>query len=123
MDRCPGSGMTMVSRSYLIRQITDADREDNSCEIERCMERGDPELAEIVRDLFEEWEREQGQTKERLVCAVCGSWWLSPTSKGTARPHRRDDIGAPSWDRARQLREDIKVLQNELDRVLEALEP
>ena len=107
----------------LIRQITEVDREDNRRKIERRVEHGDLEEADIIRELFADWEREQGQTKERLVCAVCGSPWLSPTSTGTARPHRRDDVEAPSWDRVRQLMQDIKVLQSELDRVLEALEP
>lgn len=113
----------MVPRSYQIRHIGEADRADNAWRIERAEARGDPEEAQILKDVFAEWEQEQGQTRERLVCAVCGDPWLSPTAKETARPHRRRDVAAPSWDRVRELRQDIQTLQAELERVLEALEP
>jgi hypothetical protein len=32
-------------------------------------------------------------------------------------------VDAPSWDKVRQLRKEIKVLHEELDRMLDALEP
>jgi len=115
--------MSMVLRTYEIRKITDDDRAKYTMWIERCEARGDYEEAEGHRQFLANWEREQGESRERLVCAVCGSHWLSPTLKGTARRHRRDDSGGPSWDRVRQLRKDIQALQGELDRQLEALEP
>ena len=79
------------------------------------------DLTEMVIDV--EWEQEQGQMREKLVCAVCGDAWLTPTARGTARPHVRRDIDQPSWGRIRQLRDDIKTLEAELDRLLQALEP
>ena len=122
-QRCPGSGISMVPRTYEIRKITDDDRANYLLRIERCEARGDHEEAEGHRQFLADWEREQGESRERLVCAVCGAQWLSPTAKGTARPHRRDDSAGPSWDRVRQLRKDIQALQEDLDRQLEALEP
>jgi hypothetical protein len=122
--RCPGSGMQMISRSYVVRKIEPADRAKNDLWIKHAEERGDLDEAAAVRDSFAEWEKEQGFTRERLMCAVCGNAWLSPTSKGTARAHRRDDDpDKPTWDAARRLRQDIKTLQAELDRVLDLLEP
>ena len=122
-SRCPGSGMNMVPRTYLIRKIEPADRQDNAVQIAEAYERGDPEWAEMVQRAFDDWERNQGQTEERLVCAVCGDALLKPTARGTARPHARRDIQRPTWDRVRQLRQDIKTLEIELDRVIQALEP
>ena len=115
--------MTMVSRTYTIRRIEPADRAENGRRIEAAQALDDLEGAEFWKDSFAEWERDQGQQRERLVCAVCGSTWLTPTSRGTSRPHRRDDVEQPSWDKVRQLRKDIQALQTELDRVLDALEP
>ena len=85
--------------------------------------RGDFEDERFWRDALTQWEREQGQEYERLVCPVCRSAWLTPTSSGTSRPHRRFDLESSSWDRVRQLRKDIQILQSELDRLLDALEP
>lgn len=122
-SRCPGSGMQMVPRNYVIRSIEPADREKNAWRVARAEEDGNFEEAEAIKRSFEEWEREQGQTRERLVCPICGDAWLSPTARGTSRPHARRDIEQPSWDRVRQLRENIKALEVELDRILQALEP
>jgi hypothetical protein len=113
----------MVSRSYVVRMIEPADRAKNDLWINHAEERGDLDEAAAVRASFSDWEKEQGFTRERLVCAVCGNARLSSTSKGTARAHRRDDDpNKPTWDTARRLREDIKTLQAELDRVLDQLE-
>ena len=43
--------------------------------------------------------------------------------QGTARRHQRRDREVASWDRVRQLRKDLAALQDELDRLLSALEP
>ena len=106
----------------MVRRIDPVDRTKNARHIENAEARGDPEEVQIIKDVFAEWEREQGQERERLVCAVCGSIWLTPTSSGTARPHRRDDVEQPTWDTVRRLRKEINALQAELDRVLDSLE-
>ena len=72
-SRCPGSGMQMVSRTYVIRNIEPADREKNAWRIARAQERGDLEEADIIRDHFNEWEKEQGQTREQMVFPVGAS--------------------------------------------------
>ena len=87
--RCPGSGMQMISRSYIVRKIEHADRAKNDLWIKHAEERGDVDEAAAVRDSFAVWEKEQGFTRERLACAVCGNAWLSPTSKGSRTPSRR----------------------------------
>ena len=122
-SRCPGSGRQMVSRTYIIRHIEPADRDKHVWSVARAEERGDLDEVEIIKRHFFEWEQEQGQMREKLVCAVCGDAWLTPTARGTARPHVRRDIDQPSWGRIRQLRDDIKTLEAELDRLLQALEP
>ncbi len=99
--------MQMVSRTHVIRNIEPADREKNALHIAQAEERGDLEEAEIIERHFDEWGKEQGQTREQLVCAVCGDVWLTPTSKGTARPHARRDVQEPSWDKVRQIRKEI----------------
>jgi hypothetical protein len=114
--------MTMVSRTYVVRDITEEDRAQNAYFVRNAEERGELEEAEAYRQSLLEWEKEQGQTKQRLACPVCGDSWLSPTSRGTSRPHVRHDIERPTLERARQLQRDIKVLQEELERVLSALE-
>lgn len=113
----------MVSRTYVIRHIEPADRDKNAWRIAQAEERGDPEEAELIKRHFDEWEKDQGQSRDQLVCAVCGDVWLTPTAKGTARPHARRDVEHPSWDKVRQLRKDIQTLEAELDRLLQALEP
>jgi putative intracellular protease/amidase len=113
----------MVSQTYVIRTIEPEDRAKNERWIEHAQKRGDIEEAAAVRDSFAQWEREQGQHRERLVCSICGSPWLSPTAGGTARVHRRHDDAAPSWDKVRRLQKEIKAMQAELDRLLDALEP
>ena len=115
--------MQMVSRTYVIRKIEPEDREKHGWRIARAEERGDAEEVDIIQSLFDEWEKEQGQTREQLVCAVCGDVWLTPTAKGTARAHARRDLEQPSWDKVRQVRKDIQILETELDRLLQALEP
>ncbi len=114
--------MTMVSRIYKIRAIEPADLAKNERFIEWAKARGDVDQAQAYRDSLAEWEKEQGQEREQLVCAVCGSPWLTPTARGTSRPHRRHDVEQPSGDKARQLRKEIQALEAELDRVLNALE-
>ncbi len=113
----------MVSRTHIVRKIEPADRAENERFIQNAIDRGAPEEAEMYRRSFADWEREQGQEREELVCAVCGDCFLKPTQRGTARPHRRWGIDEPSWDRVRQLRKEFQTVQAELDRVLEALEP
>jgi hypothetical protein len=120
---CPGSGMQMVPRTYVTRKIEPADRQEHQSRMARAEQDGDDEWIEIIKQAFEEWERSQGQTYERLVCPVCGDGLLIPTRKGTSRPHARRDGDQPSWDRVRHLREDIKALEAELDRQLKRLEP
>jgi hypothetical protein len=115
--------MTMVSRTYTIRKVEPEDRAQYARFAQNATQRGDVEEAEGYKQSLEDWEREQGQEREVLVCAVCGSRSLTPTSSGTARPHRRFDVEQPTWDQARRLRKEIQTLQAELDRVLEALEP
>jgi hypothetical protein len=122
-DRCPGTGIGMVSTTYEIRKLEPSDRADLDWRARRAEARGDHEEAAGYRESILEWEKEQGQERERLVCAVCRSPWLKPTAAGTARPHRRDDIAQPSWGNVRQLRKEIQILQAELDRVLDKLEP
>jgi 8-oxo-dGTP pyrophosphatase MutT (NUDIX family) len=34
-----------------------------------------------------QWEQEQSQEKEELVCPICERRWLSPTASGTSPPH------------------------------------
>jgi hypothetical protein len=113
----------MVSRTYTVRKIEPADRAKNERFVEWAEARGDMEQAQAYRESLAQWETQQGQEKEKLVCAVCGTPWLSPTARGTARPHRRHDVEEPSWDKVRLLRKDIQALQTELDRVIDALEP
>jgi hypothetical protein len=76
----------------------------------------------MTRDSLRQWEKEQGRPMEELVCPICQRRWLKPTARGTSRLHTRWDIPQPSWDRVRQLRKDIQVLQVELDRELHRLE-
>ena len=64
--------MQMVSRTYVIRNIEPADQEKNAMRVARAEERGDRDEAEIIKRHFDQWEKEQGQTREQLVCAVCG---------------------------------------------------
>jgi hypothetical protein len=121
-SRCPGSGLQLVSRTYLVRQIEESERAKWEGWAQAEEERGEFEAAERRRDFLRRWEEEQGQDKEQLVCPICGSRWLKPTGRGTSRPHTRWDVAQPSWDRVRQLRKDIQVLQGELDRELDLLE-
>lgn len=112
----------MVPRTYVIRHITDEDRAKNAWFIEKAEARGDQEEAEAYRRSLTQWEQEQGQTREKLVCPVCGDSWLVPTSRGTSPPHVRHDSDRPTLEKARQLQKDIKVLQDELERVLSELD-
>lgn len=122
-DRCPGSGMTMVSRTYTIRKIEPEDRAKYARFAQNARDRGDPEEAADYEKSLTEWEKEQGDERERLACPVCGDSFLVPTSRGASRPHRRSGFDKPSWEKARRLRKEINALQAELDRTLEALEP
>src|SRR5438445_5686995 len=120
---CPESGMQMVARTYVVRQIEDSDRLDYDRQVESAEARGDSDEVAIIKETLARWERDQGHEEEKLVCPVCEDRWLTPTFKGTSRPHRRRDWERPSWDRVRHLGKDIQSLQAELDRVLESLEP
>jgi predicted RNA-binding Zn-ribbon protein involved in translation (DUF1610 family) len=120
--RCPGGGTQLVTRTYTVRKIEPEDRARWARFAQDARDRGDLEEAEGYERSLAEWEKEQGQQREQLVCPVCGNSHV-PTSRGTSRPHRRTGANQPTWEKARQLREDIQVLQAELDRVLEALEP
>ena len=111
----------MVSRTYTIRTIEGEDRVKNERMIQSAKRRGDLEDAESYDKAFRQWENEQGEEREMLVCAVCGDRWLKPTTSGRARPHRQSGRDQPSWDKVRQL--GIESLQAEVHRPLEALEP
>jgi hypothetical protein len=122
-DRCSGTGMKMMQRTFTRRRIEEADRQKFAGFVEAAEARGDHDDAQFYRDSVAEWEVTAGHTDQRMVCAICGSTWLIPTSRGTARPHRRHDMSPPSWDQVRQLRQDIQTLEAELDRLLTSLEP
>lgn len=95
----------MLSRKYIIRHVEAHDRALQVRRMERAEAGGDPEEVREIADSYAQWEKEQGEVRERLVCAVCGSIWLSPTANGLARPHRRDDeTEKPTWDKVRSLR-------------------
>ena len=113
--------MRMVPQTYAIRTVEDADRAKNARFIANAEARGDLEDAQFYKESLAEWERDQGQEREHLVCPICRSSWLTPTASGTSRPHRRYDIDQPSWDKVRRLRKEIQELEAELDRVLDAL--
>ena len=113
----------MVARSYAVRAIAAADREQYDRWIRSAHRRGDGDEAESYRESLAKWEREQGQEREVLACAVCGDAWLTPTAKGTARRHQRRNGEDASWDQVRQIRKDLAALHDELDRLLAALEP
>jgi len=112
----------MVPRTYRLRPLEDSDRAETESRVERAEARGDVEGAQIFREALQQSEAEQGQARDALVCPVCEISWLTPTSRGTSRPHRRWGQHEPSWDRVRQLRADIQTLQSELGKELEALE-
>jgi hypothetical protein len=115
--------MMMVSRRYTVRTIEPQDRAKYARFAENARGRGEPPEAADYEKSLADWETEQGQERERLACPVCGDSFLVPTSRGASRPHLRSSLDRPSWHKARQLRNEIKVLQAELDRTLEALEP
>lgn len=111
-----------MPRSYTVRKIEDSDRAKYESWVEAADAHGGSDGAEMTRESLRQWEREQGLEKEALVCPVCGRSWLSPTARGTSRPHSRWDVPKPSWDRVRQLRGAIQALEAELDRELDGLE-
>jgi hypothetical protein len=111
-----------VPRTYKVRPVTDADREQYARFERYAIERGDADEAEYYRSVIPKWESEVGQEREALVCAVCGRTSLSPTRAGTARRHQRWGSETPSWDRVYQLRKEINALNEELDRVLAQLD-
>ena len=121
-SRCPGSGARMIFRTYVVRRIEAGDRAEHALRLGRAEARDDPDDCLMLQRDFEEWERDQGQSRERLVCAVCGDAWLTPTARGTSRPHARRDTERATWDQVRQVRRDIGTLEAELDRLLHALE-
>src|SRR5688500_11498155 len=98
--RCPGSGMRMVPLTYTVRQIEPGDRAKYARFAQNARDRGDPEEAADYEKSLGEWEREQGEERDRLACPVCGDSLLVPTSRGTSRPHRRSGFDRPSWEKA-----------------------
>lgn len=113
----------MVSRTYTVRNIEPSDRERYARLATHARDRGDAEEAASYEQALADWEKDQGEERERLACPVCGDSFLVPTARGTSRPHRRAMFDQPSWGKVRDLRKQIQTLQAELDRVLEALEP
>lgn len=111
-----------MPRTYTVRNVEDGDRATFERWAAAAAARGDADEAEMTRESLREWEREQGQQRESLVRPVCGWLCLSPTARGTSRPHRRWDVPKPSWGRVRQLRGDIQALDAELGRELDGLE-
>lgn len=114
--------MQLISTTYEVRAITAEDRARHEIALQRAEARGEPDDVAAEKKSFKEWIAEQGQHKERLLCPVCLTPWLAPTSKGTARAHRASRSG-PSWDKVRLLRKTIAEMQAELNRMLDALEP
>ena len=112
----------MISTTYVVRAITADDRARHEAALERAAARGDADDVAAEEHVFAQWVTEQGQSKERLLFAVCLDPFLVPTSKGTARAHRAVDHG-PSWDKVRLLRRTIAEMQAERNRMLDALEP
>ena len=112
----------MISTAYVVRAVTAEDHGRHQIALQRARARGDADDIATEEHVFAQWIAEQGQSKERLLCAVCMDPLLVPTSKGTARAHRASDRG-PSWDKVRLLRKTISEMQTELNRMLDALEP
>jgi len=107
---------------YEVRAITAEDRARHELAIRRAEARGEADDVAAEKRVFEEWIAEQGQRKERLLCPVCLTPWLVPTSKGTAGAHRAA-VDGPSSDKVRLLRKTIAEMQAELNRMLDVLEP
>jgi len=114
--------MQLISTTYEVRAITNEDRARHELAIQRAESRGDADDLAAEKRVFEEWIAEQSQTKERLLCPVCLTPWLVPTSRGTARPHRAA-VDGPSWPKVRLLLKTIAGMQAELNRMLDMLEP
>jgi len=114
--------MRPISTSYEVRAITAEDRARHELAIRRAEARGEADDVAAEKRVFEEWIAEQGQRKERLLCPVCLTPWLVPTSKGTAGAHRAA-VDGPSSDKVRLLRKTIAEMQAELNRMLDVLEP
>jgi hypothetical protein len=114
--------MAMVPRTYTVRKVEPEDRAKYARFAHNARDRGDLEEAADYEKSLADWESEQGHERERLTCPVCGDSLLVPTSRATSRPHRRSGFDQPSWEKARLLRKEIRALQEELDRTLEALE-
>lgn len=94
--RCRGSGMKMVTRTYRVRQIEESDRAKWEGWAQAEEARGEFDMAQMTRESLRQWEKEQGQEKEELVCPVCQRQWLGqppvapldPTHGGTCLSHR-----------------------------------
>ena len=112
----------MTPRTCITR-VTDEMRRRYDDHIQRYEALGEPEEAASLRNALAQLEVEDGHEHEVLVCAVCGDRYLKPTRSGTARPHKGDNWGAPSWDDVPELRRAIAAMQAELDRVLDQLVP
>jgi hypothetical protein len=120
---CPGSGLPLAEVDYLVRQIEPEDREKHQRDVQRALDRGDQEEAEVIEEVFANWERDQGQTRTVLVCSVCQDRYVSATKNGLARRHTRWTTEQLTWSRVRFLMKQIETLQAELHSVLESLEP
>ena len=121
-QRCPGSGLPMRASTSVTR-VTDEVRRRYDDHIERYEALGEPEEAASLRAALAQLEAHDGHPHEVLVCAVCGSRYLTPTRSGNARPHKGANWRAPSWDEVRELRKTIAAMQAELDRMLDELDP
>lgn len=117
-DRCASGGLAMISRTYKARNIEPEDRANYARFAQNARDRGDFEQAADYEKAVADWEKEQGQERERLACPVCGDAFLVPTSRATSRPHRRSGSDQLSWEKARLLRKEIRTLQDELDRTV-----
>ena len=113
--------MQLVSRRFVVRPIEPSDRERHASRLTAALNRADAEEAEVIRRHFEQWEKEQGQSREQLVCPVCGDGLLTPTVRRTSRPHKRRKP-ADRWAAVYDLRSQIKTLEAELDRLLASLD-
>ncbi|HEY8691948.1 MAG TPA: hypothetical protein VIR57_04325 [Chloroflexota bacterium] len=119
---CPGTGWPW-SRSATRSGKLQEDRTNYQWRHDQALARGDKDDAQFWIDAIAEWEKEQGDTKWVMACGVCGDRFLKRTQQGLARRHKRWHTTDPTWNDVRRLRKQIAVLQVELDKALDFLEP